>query len=287
MAQGAARAAPHKDAPNDKGNREFAIGLARAFAGALIFALPMMMTMEMWFLGFYTDRLRLALLLIANFPLLVGLSHYFGFETTFEWQEDVLDACVAYGVGFIMSAVALLVFGVIDPWMSAGEVIGKIAIQSVPASLGALLAQSQLGQQSGGNLRERGALGYGDTLFIMLAGALFLSLNLAPTEEMILIAFRMTEWHALALIALSLGGMHGFVYTLKFRGQADVPPGTPAWSLFLRFTAVGYVVSLLVSLFALWIFGRLESTAFGETVMFMVVLGFPASIGAAAARLIL
>src|SRR5690606_3226344 len=202
-------------------------------------------------------------------------------------RGGVLEACVAYGVGFIMSGVVLLVFGVIDPWMSAGEVVGTIALQSVPASLGALLAQSQLGQQSGDDPGERGTPGYWDTLFVMLAGALFLSLNLAPTEEMILIAFRMTEWHALALIVLSLVGMHGFVYTLKFRGQADAPPGTPAWSLFLRFTAVGYVISLLVSLFVLWIFGRVDGTGFDQIVLFTVVLGFPASIGAAAARLIL
>src|SRR3546814_19401144 len=57
-------------------------GLGRAFGGALIFALPMLMTMEMWWLGFYADRFRLALLLMLNFHLLVMLSRRAGFEAT-------------------------------------------------------------------------------------------------------------------------------------------------------------------------------------------------------------
>ena len=35
------------------------------------------------------------------------------------------------------------------------------------------------------------------------AGAIFLAFNVAPTEEMILLAFRMTAWHALALALVS------------------------------------------------------------------------------------
>jgi hypothetical protein len=61
-------------APTYPSQAEFGIGAARAFAGALIFSLPMLMTMEMWWLGFYMDLLRLALLLIVLLPLLVRLS---------------------------------------------------------------------------------------------------------------------------------------------------------------------------------------------------------------------
>lgn len=60
----------------------FLIGLARALAGALLFSIPMLMTMEMWFLGFYMERERLLILLLLNLPLLVCLSHRIGFERT-------------------------------------------------------------------------------------------------------------------------------------------------------------------------------------------------------------
>ena len=41
--------------------------LARAFAGAAIFGLPLLMTMEMWSLGFSLDPLKLAL--FAAYPV--------------------------------------------------------------------------------------------------------------------------------------------------------------------------------------------------------------------------
>ncbi len=66
--------------------------------------------MEMWWLGFYMDRVRLCLFLVLAFPLLVGLSYHAGFEETFRLREDVVDAFVAYAVGFIASGVALLLF---------------------------------------------------------------------------------------------------------------------------------------------------------------------------------
>jgi uncharacterized membrane protein len=50
---------------------------------------------------------------------------------------------------------------------------------------------------------------------------------------------------------------------------------------------VAYALALLVSLYVLWSFGRSDGLAFGELLMQTVVLGFPAAIGAAAARLIL
>jgi uncharacterized membrane protein len=76
-------------------------GLSRAFGGAIVFALPVFMTMEMWELGMHMDRLRLVLLLLINVPVLVFVSHYAGFERTFEWREDVRDAAIAYGVGIV------------------------------------------------------------------------------------------------------------------------------------------------------------------------------------------
>jgi putative integral membrane protein (TIGR02587 family) len=268
-------------------NRLFAIGLARAFAGALIFTLPIFMTMEMWWLGFSIGNVRLVLLLLLTVPLLVGLSHYMGFEDTFGWQDDLLDAFVALAVGFAAGGATLTLFAVIDSGMSAREIIGKISIQAVPGSIGAMFAQSELHGNEQAKAQKRRHAGYGGEIFIMAAGALFLAFNVAPTEEMILIAHQMSGWHSVILALVSLMIMHAFVYTLEFQGTAAIPPGTPFWSIFLRFTVVGYAVALLISLYMLWTFGRTEGLALYQIVAILVVLGFPAAVGAAAARLIL
>jgi putative integral membrane protein (TIGR02587 family) len=266
-------------------NLAFAIALARAFGGALLFSLPMLMTMEMWELASYMSKSRLALLLSLNIPFLIGLSHYMGFEETFGFIDDAIDAFVALAVGFIASAVALGLFAVITSGTSSQEIIGNIAIQVVPASIGAMFAQSQLGGAAGQEKKKRAA-GYGGQIFIMAAGALFLSFNVAPTEEMVLIAHKMTAWHSLALALASLMVMHAFVYAVEFHGQISIQPHIPLWSEILRFTIVGYAVVLLISLYILWTFGRTEGMSWDELMAVTIVLGFPAAVGAAAARLI-
>jgi putative integral membrane protein (TIGR02587 family) len=268
--------------------RAFLVGLSRAFGGAIVFALPMLMTMEMWSLGFSMHPLRLALLLLLVAPLLIGLSHFVGFEETFDWQDDVVDAFVAYGVGFIAAIPILIMFGVVKPGMAASEIVGKVALQAVPGSFGALLAQSQLGSggEKGKRKENRGDT-YGGETFFMTVGALFLSLNVAPTEEVVLISYQMTPLHAFALASTSILLMHAFVYSVGFSGESSIPEAVAAWSVFFRYTIVGYAICLVISAYILWTFGRADGLGPEELVTAIVVLAFPASIGAAAARLIL
>jgi putative integral membrane protein (TIGR02587 family) len=270
-------------------DRRFLVGLPRAFGGAVLFSLPLLMTMEMWWLGFYLDRAKLVVFMVLMIPMLVALDYYSGFEETASWRDDLLDGMIAYGVGLAASLVILLLFGIVGPGQPLREIVGKVAIQSVPASLGAVLANSQLaggGEDGGQRMRRQNDAGYGARLFFMAAGAVFLAFNVAPTEEMVLISYVMSAWHGLALLAASLLMMHGFVYAAAFRGSPRVR-GEPGWSLFLRNTVPGYAVALAVSAFVLWTFGRLEDGEPHAYVMMTLVLGVPSALGAAAARLIL
>jgi len=270
-------------APRPAAPRDFAIGIGRAFGGALLFGLPLLMTTEMWALGFAMDRLRLCVLLLSALPLLVGLSYYGGFEETPSLREDVRDALIAILVGTASSAALLALFGAIGPDRTLDEIVGTIALQAAPASVGALLARSQLG----GGEREKKDPPYFGELFLMAVGALFLSLNIAPTEETVSIAAKMTPAQGIGLALLSLAVMHAFVYVVEFHGQHARPEGHGHATVFLRFTIVGYALALLVSVYMLWLFGRLDGTAPTEAALIAVVLAFPAAVGAAAARLIL
>jgi putative integral membrane protein (TIGR02587 family) len=283
---GSDRARSRARAPRSP-RRHFTIGLARAFGGAIIFALPILFTMEMWWLGFTMDPLRLAAFIAVFIPILVTTSYFAGFEPTFSLRDDAVDALVALAVGFVASAVVLLVLARLGDGMSVDELVGKVAIQAVPASIGALLAQSLLGDRDDEATRERRASGLAGELFLAGLGALFLSFSLAPTEEIVLIAAAARPWHLIALLAISVAALHAFSHHVEFRGQRAIHPLTSSWSTLLRRSLGGYVVALAVSAAVLWSFGRFADATFAHALALTIVLGFPAAVGAAAARLIL
>ena len=272
-----------KREPQGLTSRDYAVDLLRAFGGAIIFAFPLLMTMEMWQLGFSMGRWRLVLFLLMNLVLLEGLAFVAGFRRAFSLKDDTLDALAAFGVGVIASAALLVALDLISWGMTADEVIGKIAVQAVPASIGAMASRRQLGDSEDEDERPDS---YGGELFLMAAGALFLAFNVAPTEEMILIAFVMTPWHAIATVVVSILVLHAFVYSLEFSGQEDRPGGDGFWRSFWGYSLAGYGIALLVSLYVLWTFGRTDGVSPGQVAMMTTVLGFPSALGAAVARLV-
>lgn len=95
----------------------FLDGLARAFGGAIIFS------------------------------LLVGLSHFSGFEATFEFRDDAVDALVAYAVGFATATVALAVslyilwtFGRLEG-LALAPLVETMVVLGLPAAIGAAAAR--------------------------------------------------------------------------------------------------------------------------------------------------
>lgn len=272
-------AAPFIDLRRERG---YARDLGRAFAGALIFNIPLLMTMEMWEQGVVMDRWRLLVFILAGLPLLYGLAYYAGFSKRRGFRNDVLDTAVALAVGFVTASVLLILFAVVQWDAPPREALGMVALQAVPGAMGALLARRQMNGDGDGGTEEDEASYVGE-LFLMAAGALFFALNVAPTEEMILIAYKATPVHVLALIAVSLALLHAIVFSAGFAGQEEADHPLIA---FFHFTLPGYAIALGVSLFALWIFGRVDGHSLEGVVQTVIVLGFPAAVGAAAARLL-
>ena len=277
----------HRIALDRRANLQFAQGLMRAFAGAVIFGLPILMTQEMWSLPLDMSPLRLALLIALFFPFLVALSWHVGFEETFSLTDDALDALVAFLVGFVASGVVLLLLGQLEPDEGLREFLGKVSLQAVPAGIGALLAQSQFGQVDAEARMRGGREEYFSELFIMAVGALFLAFNVAPTEEVLIISQRLGGALTLLLALITLLTMHALVYGAAFRGQPLDHVHAPWWSVFARFTVVGYAISILLCAFLLWTFGRLDGMPLPVAMAAVVVLAFPAALGAASARLVL
>ena len=104
---------------------DYARDLARAFGGALLFSLPLLMTMEMWWFGFVLGGFRLAVFLLVALPLLLGLAYYAGFSASHRGLgHALLDTLVALAVGFITAAIVLTLFGVLEPDAPPGQIAG-------------------------------------------------------------------------------------------------------------------------------------------------------------------
>lgn len=270
--------------------RAFARELARAAGGALIFALPLLMTEEMWHLGAELDRFRLLVLLALTPPLLAGLCRYIGFRRDLGWRDAALDGLVAYAVGATVAAATLALLGRLDQPSAASA--GTVALLAVPAAIGAALARSQLGDQPDPAEDPNAAQsngdrpGYAAELVLMAAGALFLTLNIAPTMEVEELARGMGPARALATVAVSLALLEAFVYALGFAGQEE-RRAVPRRRELLSFTVAGYALAFLISLLMLWVLGRTDGEAVTAVTRMAVTLALPASLGVAAARLIL
>lgn len=274
----------HRQTAATTADRDYAVGLGRAFAGATIFGLPLLMTMEMWTLGHALAPLMLLQFSLANMIMLLGLSKVAGFEESHRFLDDLLDSLAAYAVGALVSFVLLILVGVIGPGTAPGEAVGKVAIQAVPASFGAMIGARIMGQGEAVEEGERWRDTYAGQLFLMVAGALFLSFTIAPTEEILLISFQVTPWHGLVTMLLSIVLLHLILHVVGFSGQ-DERTGAGG-GLWWRQTLPGYGIAVIMSAYILWTFGSTDGLDWPHLVMAVTVLALPAAIGAAIARLV-
>lgn len=259
------------------------VGVGRAVGGAFVFGLPLMMTMEMWNLGFYIEPLRLLALILISLPVLVCVSSVIGFRESRELLDNIIDVFVAYAFGFVISAMVLLLFNTIT-WNNFFDINFQIVmLQAIPASFGALLARSEMGSGEHDASAEIGGV---DHLAVLAIGAIYLAFNIAPTEEIQLIAFQMTPWHLLALFIITLVVMYIFSEAGSFSSEST-RAANKNLVVSLSHTCTAFMVALLSSILMLWVFGRMDGLAFPQIIANTIVLLFPAGIGAAAAKLII
>lgn len=260
------------------------LSVGRAVGGAVIFGMPLMMTMEMWLLAFYIDPFRLLLLLLASTPVLVGVSSVIGFTDSRQLLDNVIDVFVAYAFGFGVSISTLFLFHVVSADNAVGMNFNALILQTVPASLGALLARSELGSGEHDRTEEKSGA---DELVVLVVGALFLALNVVPTDEIAEISYQMTAWHLLILFLLTCLIMYVFVIAGSYSAAVREKDAPDTLLGYIHYTCLACLVALMVSAFILWVFGRTDGLSFSAAMANIVVLLFPAGIGASAARLIL
>lgn len=272
--------------------REEIRGLVRAFSGAFLFGIPLLYTMEMWWLGEISGPghllLTLGIALVANFGLVTAA----GFKRETSLFGRIEQTADAVAVGAVGAMVVLLTLNQINTDQAPQTILSKIVIQVLPLSIGASLANIIFDE-------DRGGEGDDDTGSRMSSwwhalfndvgataiGAAFIAATVAPTEEIPMLAARMEYLHLLALIGLTLVTGHIIVFASGFDPAAQRDrhhlfqhPATE--------TALSYLVALVVAFGVLLLMkqvGTEDPPAF--VLAQTLVLGLPAMVGGAAGRI--
>ena len=276
-----------------------------------MFSLPLLYTMEVWWAGFNAHPWRLAAYVSATFVLLLGYNRFAGLRHDAGMLEVAIDSVEEMGIGFIISAVALYLLGRITSGMPLNEIAGQIVIEAMTVAVGVSVGTAQLGggeEPGEGGVGEDGKAGRvkrggkagrtdgarrgepelhsGGQMLIAFCGATLFAANVAPTEEIVVIAVEISWVRLLGLASISLllaalilnySGFTGAREFVRHEGLGAVVAGSVAT----------YAVALVTSGLILWFFGRFDGVSLYTALAQVVVLGVAATLGASAGRLLL
>ena len=262
----------------------------RGLAGGLLFSLPLVLTMEMWWAGFIAEPSRLLALIAFTFVLLLGYNRFAGIRHDASWTEVAIDSVEELGLGIVTAAGLLFLLGRVGPGFSLDESLGKIVVEAAVVAIGFSVGTAQLGD-------ETEDTGMGDTkaspswrllshLVISLCGAVLFAANIAPTEEIVIIATETSSLRLLGLVLFSIAIGSGILFFTEFKRSGAIVKVGGTLDIVLG-TTVTYGIALAASAIILMFFGRFEGASLAVCVREIVVLAFPAVIGASAGRLLL
>ena len=267
----------------------------RGVGGAAIIGVPLVYTMEVWQVATTFGARNVFLLLAVGGAVCIGYNFVSGLHKGGNLRQAAKDAVESLAIGAILSAVLMVLLGVIDPGTSLADAVYRITAETVPLAMGASIASTQFdggnsdrsgGEDDGGGedaksqiLREVG---------IAAAGSLIFAASIAPTEEVALVAHRISPLGVLGIVVFSLLLSYGMIFVADFTGsETRQKEGQGVLQSPLGETVLCYAVALAVSFVAVNFFhGIAVNESLYNTVALTVTLGLPAAIGGAAGRLL-
>lgn len=269
----------------------------RGLAGGLLFSLPMLYTMELWWTGFIVKPFPLLTYFIVGIFILMVYNHYVGIRRDHSLWEGFIESLEEMGLGLILTASILWITHRITGEMSLNEISGKIIVEAVTVAIGISVGKAQLGIQSDedeedskGKMSDEKSKSESNllrTLNLSLCGAILIAGNVAPTEEIMVIALEAPAFKLLIIGLLSIGIGGAVLYYINFSGSrkwVSKPSGTME---IILGTLIMYAVSIAAAAFMLWFFNRFVGLSLYGIVAETVVLSFPAALGASAGRLLI
>lgn len=259
----------------------------RGVAGALLVAgMTVLYTMETWWLAWTLPILYLAVYALVGLGAVYVVSRVVGFRSDERRRRDrsLLLSLTSFTElllqSFVTAYLVLLLVGVLELGDSLTTAVRLGLIQAVPLGFGAALANAALGGSSGADDEEV----FPRNVPIFALGALFVVFPIAPTQEMELVAAHMTWNRAPLLVVASVAVAYLVLYELGFRDQ-DARTQRE-WQYQLGTAFIIYALAAAISAVLLVAFGHHVDTTILEVVQQVVVLAFPASVGASAGEVV-
>jgi putative integral membrane protein (TIGR02587 family) len=267
--------------------REELLSFVRGFAGAFIFAMPLLYTLEMWTIAITADLWKLIALLLIALALNIVVNYYSGFKDGRDWRGALEQSVEAMAIGIVGAVLVLLVIDKISPGDPLRTIAGRIVLQAVPLSIGASVANSVFRQVSAGRGDDEEApegSGFLNDVGATIVGSVLIGFGVAPTDEGVSLAAELDYAHLAAIVVLSLLLSYGIVFASGFdQGQGPGPFQRP-----LSETALSYLISLLVAAGILYLLDVIDAgTPIHLAFAMVIVLGLPATVGGAAGRLVI
>lgn len=262
----------------------------RGVSGGLLFGIPLLFTMELWWIGASARPVRLAAVLLVTFAAVVVLTKAAGFRRSTEvrWSDVLVDSVEAVAIGLVCVAGVLLLLREITAATPLAEAVGKVVYEATPFSLGVAVARHILRQGRDESDDDSAAGESSHPTFADLGataiGALFVGFNIAPTEEVPMLTGTLTPPALLAVMAASLVVSYAIVYEAGFGDQEKRRQQQGVLQHPLTETAVAYLVALGAAALMLFFFAGLANDPPAWALSQVVVLGLPAAVGGAAGR---
>lgn len=276
--------------------------ILRGASGGFLFGVPLLYTVELWSIGSSTQPPRLLGALGIAFVAVYLLTQIEGFRRDRHLHpvEAVMESIEVLALGLVCAAIALVLLRRITLSTPLTEALGKLVFEGIPFSIGVALARSILDRDRGRGKHPQSKtapqqspranrINIGATLADVdatLIGALIISINIAPTDEISLLAESIPPLWLLPIVAASLALSYIIVFVAGFAKQTERQQQRGLFQQPLSETLVAYLVSLLAAIFMLWFFRQLSSqNPWQEWLSDTIVLGLPAAIGGAAGRI--
>jgi putative integral membrane protein (TIGR02587 family) len=266
--------------------------LVRGASGGFLFGIPLMYTMEVWWIGSYIKPLSALGVLLITFIILLLLNHTDGFRQAqpVSLQQSIADSIESLALGLFCAFFILVLLREIAITTPLNEAIGKTIFEAVPFSIGVALARSLLGgsdeEPSASSERLSGRNAALSDIGATLIGTIIIAFNIAPTDEVPMLAAAASPPWLLAVIAASLLISYGIVFAAGFTAQKRRHQQQGLFQSPIAETSFAYLISLVGAAFMLWFFQRLEFTdPWTLWLKYSILLGLPATVGGAAGRL--